>query len=43
MVSMNMNSLKPVYVSAYDELGVPCTLAGEYLDRCGDLPTVPVE
>jgi len=32
-----------VYVSAYDELGVPCTLAGEYLDRCGDLPTVPVE
>ena len=28
-----------VYVSAYDELGVPCTLVGEYADRCGDLPT----
>ena len=28
-----------VYVSAYDELGVPCTLEGEYADRCGDLPT----
>ena len=27
-----------VYVSAYDELGVPCTLVGEYADRCGDLP-----
>jgi branched-chain amino acid transport system substrate-binding protein len=32
-----------VYVSAYDELGVPCTLAGDYLDRCGDLPVIPVE
>ncbi|PKO13860.1 MAG: ABC transporter substrate-binding protein [Chloroflexi bacterium HGW-Chloroflexi-10] len=30
-----------VYVSAYDELGVPCTLVGEYADRCGDLPTIP--
>jgi len=28
-----------VYVSAYDELGVPCTLEGDYADRCGDLPT----
>ena len=27
-----------VYVSAYDELGVPCTLEGDYADRCGDLP-----
>jgi branched-chain amino acid transport system substrate-binding protein len=32
-----------VYVSAYDELGVPCTLVGDYAERCGDLPTVPVE
>jgi len=28
-----------VYVSAYDELGVPCTLEDDYADRCGDLPT----
>ena len=28
-----------VYVSEYDELGVPCTLVDEYADRCGDLPT----
>jgi len=28
-----------VYVSAYDELGVPCTLEGDFADRCGDLPT----
>ena len=28
-----------VYVSEYDELGVPCTLVGEYASRCGDLPT----
>jgi hypothetical protein len=28
-----------VYVSEYDELGVPCTLEGDYADRCGDLPT----
>ncbi|MGC9399844.1 MAG: substrate-binding domain-containing protein [Anaerolineae bacterium] len=28
-----------IYVSKYDELGVPCTLTGEYADRCGDLPT----
>ena len=28
-----------VYVSKYDELGVPCTLEGDYADRCGDLPT----
>jgi branched-chain amino acid transport system substrate-binding protein len=27
-----------VYVSAYDELGVPCTLEGEYANRCGNLP-----
>jgi branched-chain amino acid transport system substrate-binding protein len=27
-----------VYVSEYDELGIPCTLTGEYADRCGDLP-----
>jgi branched-chain amino acid transport system substrate-binding protein len=32
-----------VYVSEYDELGVPCTLEGEYADRCGDLPTLPTE
>jgi len=32
-----------IYVSEYDELGVPCTLAGDYADRCGDLPTLPVE
>lgn len=30
-----------VYVSAYDELGVPCTLVGDYADRCGDLPIIP--
>ena len=24
-----------VYISEYDELGVPCTLEGEYADRCG--------
>jgi branched-chain amino acid transport system substrate-binding protein len=29
-----------VYVSAYDELGVPCTLVGDYADRCGDLPII---
>ncbi len=28
-----------VYVSEYDELGVPCTLEGNYADRCGDLQT----
>jgi len=27
-----------VYVSDYDELNVPCTLTGEYADRCGSLP-----
>jgi hypothetical protein len=27
-----------VYVSKYDELGVPCTLAGDYAARCGNLP-----
>jgi len=27
-----------VYVSKYDELGIPCTLVGEYESRCGDLP-----
>jgi branched-chain amino acid transport system substrate-binding protein len=27
-----------VYVSQYDELGIPCTLVGDYADRCGDLP-----
>ncbi|MEE4194951.1 MAG: substrate-binding domain-containing protein [Anaerolineae bacterium] len=32
-----------VYVSAYDELGIPCTLVGDYASRCGDLPTVPTE
>jgi len=26
-----------VYVSEYDELGVPCTLEGDYAARCGDL------
>ncbi|MCB2209946.1 substrate-binding domain-containing protein [bacterium] len=32
-----------VEVTEYDALGVPCTLTGEYADRCGDLPTVPAE
>lgn len=32
-----------VEVTEYDALGVPCTLVGEYADRCGDLPTVPAE
>jgi branched-chain amino acid transport system substrate-binding protein len=32
-----------VDVTAYDALGVPCTLVGDYADRCGDLPTVPTE
>ncbi len=32
-----------VYVSAYDELNIPCTLTGEYADRCGDLITIPAE
>ena len=32
-----------IYVSEYDELGVPCTLAGDYAERCGDLPTLPAE
>ncbi len=27
-----------VYVSEYNELGVPCTLTGEYAERCGNLP-----
>jgi len=27
-----------VYISEYNELGVPCTLTGEYASRCGDLP-----
>jgi len=31
-----------IYVSEFDELGVPCTLAGDYAARCGDLPTIPV-
>jgi branched-chain amino acid transport system substrate-binding protein len=30
-----------VYVSEYDELGVPCTLVDPYADRCGDLPIIP--
>ena len=30
-----------VYVSKYDELGVPCTLAGDYAARCGNLPKFP--
>jgi len=29
-----------VYVTAFDELKVPCTLAGDYAGRCGDLPTL---
>ena len=28
-----------IYVSKYDELNVPCTLEGEYAERCGDLVT----
>lgn len=30
-----------IYVSAYDELGVPCTLVGDYASRCGSLPVIP--
>jgi branched-chain amino acid transport system substrate-binding protein len=29
-----------VYVSKYDELGVPCTLTGDYAARCGTLPKI---
>ncbi len=29
-----------VYVSKYNELGVPCTLVGEYASRCGNLPKI---
>jgi len=29
-----------VYVSKFDELGVPCTLEGDYAARCGTLPTL---
>ena len=32
-----------VDVTAYDALGVPCTLVGDYAARCGDLPTIPTE
>jgi branched-chain amino acid transport system substrate-binding protein len=32
---------KTVYVSKYDELGVPCTLVGDYASRCGNLPVIP--
>jgi len=32
-----------VSVTEYDALGVPCTLVGDYADRCGDLPVVPTE
>ncbi|HMN11976.1 MAG TPA: ABC transporter substrate-binding protein, partial [Bellilinea sp.] len=32
---------KTVYVSEYNELGVPCTLAGDFASRCGSLPTIP--
>ena len=28
-----------IYVSAYDELHVPCTLEDDYAERCGDLVT----
>ena len=27
-----------VYVTAFDELKIPCTLAGDYASRCGELP-----
>ena len=27
-----------VYESKYDELGIPCTLTGDYASRCGTLP-----
>lgn len=30
-----------IYVSKYDELGVPCTLVGDYASRCGSLPIIP--
>ena len=29
-----------IYVSKFDELGVPCTLEGDYAARCGTLPTL---
>ena len=32
-----------VYVTPYDALGVPCTLTGDYADRCGTLPTLSAE
>jgi branched-chain amino acid transport system substrate-binding protein len=32
-----------IEVTEYDALGVPCTLVGDYADRCGDLITVPAE
>ena len=30
-----------IYVSKFDELDVPCTLAGDYASRCGDLTIIP--
>ncbi len=36
---MEYEFFETIYVSAYDELGVPCTLEDDYADRCGDLPT----
>lgn len=32
-----------IYVSEFDELGVPCTLVDPYATRCGDLPVIPTE
>lgn len=29
-----------ISVTAYDALGVPCTLIDDYADRCGDLPII---
>ncbi len=31
---MDYKFFETIYVSAYDELGIPCTLAGEYAARC---------
>ncbi|MEA4813180.1 MAG: ABC transporter substrate-binding protein [Anaerolineaceae bacterium] len=36
----NYKFFETVYVSKYDELGVPCTLEGEFASRCGSLPTI---
>ncbi len=32
---------EPIYTSGTSELGIPCTLTGEYASRCGNLPVIP--